>query len=132
MYKIMLYTGILGTIIMFLITILIFIKGNVLELIKDLLGIRTSSKKHRQESFDKKTEVEKVNIDNKKEKCIEEINNKKETEMLESKEETILLEDEETIILSEDENETIILFEEENREFYKEVDVMIVNSNVLI
>ena len=42
MYKIMFYGGMAGTIFMLVITVFIFIKGNVLEDIKDLLGIKST------------------------------------------------------------------------------------------
>ena len=44
MYKIMFYGGMAGTIFMLVITVFIFIKGNVLEDIKDLLGIKSTKK----------------------------------------------------------------------------------------
>ena len=44
MYKIMFYGGMAGTILMLVITVFIFIKGNVLEDIKDLLGIKSTKK----------------------------------------------------------------------------------------
>lgn len=44
MYKIMFYGGMAGTIFMLVITVFIFIKGNVLEDIKDLLGIKSTKR----------------------------------------------------------------------------------------
>lgn len=151
MYKIMLYGGLLGTVIMLVITFFIFIKGNVLEVIQDLLGIKNTKKTlNKNKAVNNTTGNIKPTVTNVYSKPIdlkiEQVISKgfdytedeENTIILGGDEETELLDgdEEETELLSEENEETTILgFAEETEilsSFTKEVDVMIVNSNVII
>ena len=138
MYKIMFYGGMAGTILMLVITVFIFIKGNVLEDIKDLLGIKSTKKTLNKISLNNTTSNIKAVTTNEVSKPmdikIDEIISKgfvceEGTEILKDY-------DEDTMILSGEEEETMILgFEEETEllnEFTKEIDIVIVNSNLII
>lgn len=54
-YQIMFYGGILGTIIMLVITIIVFIKHHIIQVIKDLLGVRSRKEKYTQKTNYKNT-----------------------------------------------------------------------------
>ena len=154
MYKIMFYGGMAGTIFMLVITVFIFIKGNVLEDIKDLLGIKSTKKTFNKISLNNTTSNIKAVTTNEVSKPMdikmdEIISNgfacEEGTEILKDydDEDTMKCGDraieriyEDTMILSGEEEETMILgFEEETEllnEFTKEIDIVIVNSNLII
>lgn len=129
MYKIMFYGGMAGTIFMLVITVFIFMKGNVLEDIKDLLGIKSTKKTLNKISLNSNTSNIKAVTTNEVSKPmdikIDEIISKgfvceEGTEILKDY-------DEDTMILSGEEEETELL-----NEFVKEIDIVIVNSNLII
>lgn len=167
MYKIMFYGGMVGTVLMFIITVFIFIKGNVLEDIKDLLGVKSTRKTlninrssnatsgikpintneiskpmgikldeiiSKGLACEEGTEVLKTVDENQENTII--LSNEEETELLSEECETELLISEcETELLVDEDETTILGFDEETEllnEFRREVDIVIVNSKVII
>lgn len=138
MYKIMFYGGMAGTIFMLVITVFIFIKGNVLEDIKDLLGIKSTKKTLNKISLNNTTSNIKAVTTNEVSKLMDIKMDEIISKGFVCEEGTEILKDydEDTMILSGEEEETMILgFEEETEllnEFVKEIDIVIVNSNLII
>ena len=138
MYKIMFYGGMAGTIFMLVITVFIFIKGNVLEDIKDLLGIKSTKKTLNKISLNNTTSNIKAVTTNEVSKLMDIKMDEIISKGFVCEEGTEILKDydEDTMILSSEEEETMILgFEEETEllnEFVKEIDIVIVNSNLII
>lgn len=138
MYKIMFYGGMAGTIFMLVITVFIFIKGNVLEDIKDLLGIKSTKKTLNKISLNNTTSNIKAVTTNEVSKPMDIKMDEIISKGFACEEGTEILKDydEDTMILSGEEEETMILgFEEETEllnEFTKEIDIVIVNSNLII
>lgn len=138
MYKIMFYGGMAGTILMLVITVFIFIKGNVLEDIKDLLGIKSTKKTLNKISLNNTTSNIKAVTTNEVSKPMDIKMDEIISKGFACEEGTEILKDydEDTMILSGEEEETMILgFEEETEllnEFVKEIDIVIVNSNLII
>lgn len=138
MYKIMFYGGMAGTILMLVITVFIFIKGNVLEDIKDLLGIKSTKKTLNKISLNNTTSNIKAVTTNEVSKLMDIKMDEIISKGFVCEEGTEILKDydEDTMILSGEEEETMILgFEEETEllnEFTKEIDIVIVNSNLII
>lgn len=138
MYKIMFYGGMAGTIFMLVITVFIFIKGNVLEDIKDLLGIKSTKKTLNKISLNNTTSNIKAVTTNEVSKPMDIKMDEIISKGFVCEEGTEILKDydEDTMILSGEEEETMILgFEEETEllnEFVKEIDIVIVNSNLII
>ncbi|MCI7031264.1 hypothetical protein [Clostridium sp.] len=138
MYKIMFYGGMAGTIFMLVITVFIFIKGNVLEDIKDLLGIKSTKKTLNKISLNNTTSNIKAVTTNEVSKPMDIKMDEIISKGFACEEGTEILKDydEDTMILSGEEEETMILgFEEETEllnEFVKEIDIVIVNSNLII
>lgn len=138
MYKIMFYGGMAGTILMLVITVFIFIKGNVLEDIKDLLGIKSTKKTLNKISLNNTTSNIKAVTTNEVSKPMDIKMDEIISKGFVCEEGTEILKDydEDTMILSGEEEETMILgFEEETEllnEFVKEIDIVIVNSNLII
>ena len=137
MYKIMFYGGMAGTIFMLVITV--FIKGNVLEDIKDLLGIKSTKKILNKISLNNTTSNIKAVTTNEVSKPMDIKMDEIISKGFACEEGTEILkdyDDEDTMILSGEEEETMILgFEEETEllnEFTKEIDIVIVNSNLII
>ena len=138
MYKIMFYGGMAGTIFVLVITVFIFIKGNVLEDIKDLLGIKSTKKTLNKISLNNTTSNIKAVTTNEVSKLMDIKMDEIISKGFVCEEGTEILKDydEDTMILSGEEEETMILvFEEETEllnEFVKEIDIVIVNSNLII
>ena len=138
MYKIMFYGGMAGNIFMLVITVFIFIKGNVLEDIKDLLGIKSTKKTLNKISLNNTTSNIKAVTTNEVSKPMDIKMDEIISKGFACEEGTEILKDydEDTMILSGEEEETMILgFEEETEllnEFTKEIDIVIVNSNLII
>ena len=138
MYKIMFYGGMAGTILMLVITVFIFIKGNVLEDIKDLLGIKSTKKTLNKISLNNTTSNIKAVTTNEVSKPMDIKMDEIISKGFVCEEGTEILKDydEDTMIISGEEEETMILvFEEETEllnEFVKEIDIVIVNSNLII
>ena len=138
MYIIMFYGGMAGTILMLVITVFIFIKGNVLEDIKDLLGIKSTKKTLNKISLNNTTSNIKAVTTNEVSKPMDIKMDEIISKGFACEEGTEILKDydEDTMILSGEEEETMILgFEEETEllnEFVKEIDIVIVNSNLII
>jgi hypothetical protein len=146
-YQIMLYGGMAGTIITLVISIILYIKMGIAQVVEDLTGISLRKRLHKK----KKVQDESKN----EQRLTKEIMLKKqyageaaasqETELMSSEvEETALLGDryieetslltadfEETTVLSADIEETSLLVEEEDF-FKKEVDVIVVHSTTII
>lgn len=155
MYKIMFYGGMVGALVTLAISIVIFIKADVWQVIKDLLGIRTVKEKHKKgknvvsntTSIKPKPITESVNktitvsgLDN-SENIIVGVEEKTETTFILDEEtsvltghcETELFDDVgETELLDEDSEETVLLSGELHNDFSKEIDIMIINSNISI
>lgn len=116
MYKIMFYGGMAGTIFMLVITVFIFIKGNVLEDIKDLLGIKSTKKTLNKISLNSNTSNIKAVTTNEVSKPMDIKMDEIISKGFACEEGTEILkdyDDEDTMILSGEEEETMILgFEE--------------------
>jgi hypothetical protein len=145
-YQIMLYGGMAGTIITLIISIILYIKMGIAQVVEDLTGISLRKRLHKKK---------KVQDESNEQRLTKEIMLKKqyageaaasqETELMSSEvEETALLGDgyieetslltadlEETTVLSADIEETSLLVEEEDF-FKKEVDVIVVHSTTII
>ena len=124
---------------MLVITVFIFIKGNVLEDIKDLLGIKSTKKTLNKISLNNTTSNIKAVTTNEVSKPMDIKMDEIISKGFACEEGTEILkdyDDEDTMILSGEEEETMILgFEEETEllnEFTKEIDIVIVNSNLII
>lgn len=129
MYKIMFYGGMAGTIFMLVITVFIFIKGNVLEDIKDLLGIKSTKKTLNKISLNNTTSNIKAVTTNEVSKPMDIKMDEIISKGFACEEGTEILKD------YDDENTMILGFEEETEllnEFTKEIDIVIVNSNLII
>lgn len=129
MYKIMFYGGMAGTILMLVITVFIFIKGNVLEDIKDLLGIKSTKKTLNKISLNNTTSNIKAVTTNEVSKPMDIKMDEIISKGFACEEGTEILKD------YDDENTMILGFEEETEllnEFTKEIDIVIVNSNLII
>lgn len=154
MYKIMLIVGIIGSVITFISTTILFFKCNVIEIVKDLTGIKIVKKKEVtlsgvtdtsltkiKTSISRSTSTSKVKSDNEekiKNKGI--INESKtnnryksiETEILETKETELL--DGETDLLEEETNileEETGLLEEETNILDEETGLLEEETNIL-
>ena len=138
MYKIMFYGGMAGTILMLVITVFIFIKGNVLEDIKELLGIKSTKKTLNKISLNNTTSNIKAVTTNEVLKPMDMKRDETISEGVACEEGTEILKDyydENTMILSGEEETMILGFEEETEllnEFVKEIDIVIVNSNLIL
>ena len=135
-YEIMLYVGLRGTILTFIITIVAFFKCNVIENVKDLFGgkIKRDNKSRHEKKKLKKTSIKEAkkscDLENKEEKLEstnvdlratsrvskEDLKDKK----ILDKDATEILDEEKTELL-EDEDATEIL-DEENTELLEEID----------
>jgi hypothetical protein len=144
-YQIMLYGGMAGTIITLIISIILYIKMGIAQVVEDLTGISLRKRLHKKK---------KVQDESNEQRLTKEIMLKKQyageaaasqqTELMSSEfEETALLGDgsieetslltadfDETILLSEGVEETSLLLEEDI--FKKEVDVIVVHSTTII
>ncbi|MFB3170825.1 hypothetical protein P5G62_027435 [Neobacillus sp. 179-C4.2 HS] len=144
-YQIMLYGGMAGTIITLIISIILYIKMGIAQVVEDLTGISLRKRLHKKK---------KVQDESNEQRLTKEIMLKKqyageaaasqETELMSSEiDETAILGDgdieetslltadfDETTLLSEGVEETSLLLEEDF--FKKEVDVIVVHSTTII
>jgi hypothetical protein len=144
-YQIMLYGGMAGTIITLIISIILYIKMDIAQVIEDLTGIslrkRLHKKKKAQDESNEKRLTREIML---KKQYAGESAASQETELMSSEiEETALLADgyieetslltadfDETTLLSEGVEETSLLLEEDF--FKKEVDIIVVHSTTII
>jgi hypothetical protein len=144
-YQIMLYGGMAGTIITLIISIILYIKMDIAQVIEDLTGIslrkRLHKKKKAQDESNEKWLTREIML---KKQYAGEAAASQETELMSSEiEETALLADgyieetslltadfDETTLLSEGVEETSLLLEEDF--FKKEVDIIVVHSTTII
>ncbi|MEH7009611.1 hypothetical protein V7087_02155 [Neobacillus niacini] len=150
-YQVMLYGGLAGAIVSFIITVIVYIKLNISEAIEDLTGFRFSSFiKRLSNTRSKKVQTEKpitneiklrrdVGLEVAATSSVAPTELLKadagDTELLVAEaEETMLLAPaaDETVLLTEDIEETTVLSEIQNNGFKKEVDIVIVHSTRII
>jgi hypothetical protein len=145
-YQIMLYGGMAGALITLVISIILYVKMGIAQVVEDLTGIslrkRLHKKKKAQDDSNEKRLTKEIML---KKQYAGEAAASQETELMNSEmEETALLGDgsieetvlltadfEETTVLSEDVEETSLLLAEEDF-FKKEVDVIVVHSTTII
>jgi hypothetical protein len=145
-YQIMLYGGMAGALITLIISIILYVKMDIAQVVEDLTGIslrkRLHKKKKAQDESNEKRLTKEIMI---KKQFAKEAAASQETELMSSVvEETALLSDgyieetslltadfDETTLLSEGVEETSLLLEEEDF-FKKEVDVVVVHSTTII
>ena len=145
-YQIMLYGGMAGALITLIISIILYIKLGIAQVIEDLTGLslrkRLHKKKKAQDDSNEKRLTKEIML---KKQYVGEAAASQETELMSSElEETAFLSDgfieetslltadfDETTVLSADVEETSLLLEEEHF-FKKEVDVMVVHSTTII
>ncbi|MEH7246193.1 hypothetical protein V7114_05285 [Neobacillus niacini] len=145
-YQIMFYGGMAGAIITLIISIILYVKMGIAQVVEDLTGIsfrkRLHKKRKAKEESNQKRLTQEIML---KKQYAREAAASQETELMSSIEETALLGDdgyieetslliadfEETTVLSADMEETSFLIEEEEP-FKKEVDVIVVHSNTII
>lgn len=141
-YQIMLYGGMAGALITLIISIILYIKMGIAQVVEDLTGISLRKRLHKkqkaQEESNEKRMTKEIML---KKQYAREAAASQETEIMGSEiEETALLSEEtsllksdfdETTVLSDDVEETSVLQEEEEF-FKKEVDVIVVHSTTII
>ncbi|MEH7181037.1 hypothetical protein [Neobacillus vireti] len=145
-YQIMLYGGMAGAVITLIISIILYVKIGIAQVVEDLTGIslrkRLHKKRKAQDELKEKKLTKEIML---KKQYANEAAASQETELMNSEiEETALLGDgymeettlltvdlDETTSLCADMEETSILLEEENY-FKKEVDVIVVHSTTII
>ncbi|MFJ5762909.1 hypothetical protein ACIQAA_28085 [Neobacillus sp. NPDC093182] len=144
-YQIMLYGGMAGALITLIVSIILYVKMGITQVVEDLTGIslrkRLHKKKKVQDNSNEKRLTKEIMI---KKQYAGEAAASQETELLSREiEETALLGDgyiEETSLLTADSDETTVLSEEaeetsllrEEDYFKKEVDVIVVHSTTII
>jgi hypothetical protein len=146
-YQIMLYGGMAGAVITLIISIILYVKVGIAQVIEDLTGMSLRKRRlKRQKAQDESNEKRLTNEIMLKRKYPGEAAASLETELMSSEiEETALLVDEyseETALLTADVEETTVLSEEgleetsvlleEEDYFKKEVDVIVVHSSTII
>lgn len=145
-YQIMLYGGMTGALITLVISIILYVKMGIAQVVEDLTGISLRKglhkKKKAQEDSNEKVLTKGIRL---KKQYAREAAARQETELMSGGvEETALLGDgyieetslltadfDETTVLSADVEETSLLIEEKDL-FKKEVDVIVVHSNTII
>ncbi|MDQ0999680.1 hypothetical protein QFZ28_000080 [Neobacillus niacini] len=145
-YQIMLYGGMAGAMITLIISVILYVKMGIAQVVEDLTGIslrkRLHKKKRAQDDSNEKRLTKEIML---KKQFAGEAAASQETELMSSEieetallgngyiEETLLLtaDLDETTLLSNDIEETSLLLEEEDF-FKKEVDVMVVHSTTFI
>jgi hypothetical protein len=141
-YQIMLYGGLAGALITLIISIILYVKMGIAQVVEDLTGIslrkRLHNRKKAQDESNEKRLTKEIML---KRQYAGEAAASQETELMSSEiEETALLGEEtslftaymdETTVLTGDVEETSLLIEEENF-FKKEVDVIVVHSTTII
>ncbi|MDF2787654.1 MAG: hypothetical protein K0S80_752 [Neobacillus sp.] len=144
-YQIMLYGGMAGTIITLIISIILYVKMGIAQVVEDLTGISLRKRLHKKKKvMDESNEKRLTKEIMLKKQYAGEAAASQETELMSSEiEETALLaagyieetslltaDLDETTLLSEDVEETSLLLEEDF--FKKEVDVIVVHSTTII
>ncbi|MEH7491682.1 hypothetical protein [Neobacillus niacini] len=144
-YQIMLYGGMAGTIITLIISIILYVKMGIAQVVEDLTGISLRKRLHKKKKvMDESNEKRLTKEIMLKKQYAGEAAASQETELMSSEiEETALLaagyieetslltaDLDETTLLSEDVEETSLLLEENF--FKKEVDVIVVHSTTII
>jgi hypothetical protein len=144
-YQIMLYGGMAGTIITLIISIILYVKMGIAQVVEDLTGISLRKRLHKKKKvLDESNEKRLTKEIMLKKQYAGEAAASQETELMSSEiEETALLaagyieetslltaDLDETTLLSEDVEETSLLLEEDF--FKKEVDVIVVHSTTII
>jgi hypothetical protein len=145
-YQIMFYGGMAGAMITLIISIILYVKMGISQVVEDLTGIsfrkRLHKKRKAKEESNQKRLTKEIML---KKQYAGEAAASQETELMSSIEEMALLGDdgyieetsfltadfEETTVLSADMEETSFLIEEEEP-FKKEVDVIVVHSTTII
>ena len=142
-YQIMLYGGMAGAVITLIISIILYVKMGIAQVVEDLTGISLRKRLHKkrkaedelkEKKHDKRNHVKKAVCPEAAAGQVTELMNSaiEETALLGdgySEETTLLTADlDETALLLADMEETSLLLEEENY-FKKEVDVIVVHSN---
>jgi len=145
-YQIMLYGGMAGTIITLIISIILYVKMGIAQVVEDLTGISLRKRLHKKKKvLDESNEKRLTKEIMLKKQYAGEAAASQETELMSSEiEETALLaagyieetslltaDLDETTVLSEGVEETSLLLEEEDF-FKKEVDVIVVHSTTFI
>ncbi|MFS0779892.1 hypothetical protein ABC255_28415 [Neobacillus sp. 3P2-tot-E-2] len=144
-YQIMLYGGMACTIITLIISIILYVKMGIAQVVEDLTGISLRKRLHKKKKvMDESNEKRQTKEIMLKKQYAGEAAASQETELMSSEiEETALLaagyieetslltvDLDETTLLSEDVEETSLLLEEDF--FKKEVDVIVVHSTTII
>jgi hypothetical protein len=145
-YQIMLYGGMAGTIITLIISIILYVKMGIAQVVEDLTGISLRKRLHKKKKvLDESNEKRLTKEIMLKKQYAGEAAASQETELMSSEiEETALLAGgyieetslltadlDETTVLSEGVEEILLLLEEEDF-FKKEVDVIVVHSTTVI
>lgn len=145
-YQIMLYGGMAGALITLIISIILYVKMGIAQVVEDLTGISLRKRLHKKrKAQDKSNEKRLTKEIMLKKQYAGEAAASQETELMDNNlEETALLGDEnieettlltadldETTVLSEEAEETSLLLEKEDF-FKKEVDVIVVHSTTII
>lgn len=145
-YQIMLYGGMAGALITLIISIILYVKMGIAQVVEDLTGISLRKRLHKKrKAQDKSNEKRLTKEIMLKKQYAGEAAASQETELMDNKlKETALLGDEdieettlltadldETTVLSEEAEETSLLLEKEDF-FKKEVDVIVVHSTTII
>lgn len=141
----MFYGGMAGAMITLIISIILYVKMGIAQVVEDLTGIsfrkRLHKKRKAKEESNQKRLTKEIML---KKQYAREAAASQETELMSSIEETALLGDgdiEETALLTADFEETTVLsvaieetssLIEEDEPFKKEVDVIVVHSNTII
>lgn len=144
-YQIMLYGGMAGALITLIISIILYIKMGIAQVVEDLTGISLRKRLHKKKKVQDESNEQRLTKEIMlKKQYATEAAASQETELMSSEvgetallgdgyiEETSLLtaDFEETTVLSEDIEETSLLVEEDF--FKKEVDVVVVHSTTII
>lgn len=145
-YQIMLYGGLAGAMITLIISIILYVKMGIAQVVEDLTGISLRKRLHKKRKAQNESNEKKLTKEIMlKKQYAGEAAASQETELMSSEiEETAFLGDgyieetsiltadiDETTILSPDVEETKVLLEEEEF-FKKEVDVIVVHSTTII
>jgi hypothetical protein len=144
-YQIMLYGGMAGTIITLIISIILYIKMGIAQVVEDLTGISLRKRLHKKKKVQDESNEQRLTKEIMlKKQYAGEAAARQETELMSSEiDETAILGDgdieetslltadfDETTLLSEGVEETSLLLEEDF--FKKEVDVIVVHSTTII
>jgi hypothetical protein len=134
-YQVMFYGGLAGAIITLTISIILYVKMGIAQVVEDLTGMslrrKGSNRQQSQETANEKRMTKEILL---KKQYADVAAASEETELLDGgtlDETSLLIDMEETTILSTEMEETSLLVEKESN-FKKEVDVMVVHSTTII